>query len=130
MSWLQAMPLFGDLFKLISEAIPDPDKRTEASVRLAELHANVTATIVGTRTVPWIDGVVKLVYALVALATPLGAAAAMAFNFYCKYKGIPLDMATEATTLGGFPAWAAWRRREKATGTDTPASIRRSGPPR
>lgn len=120
------IPVVSDLLKLIGEAVVDKDKRNELTQRALEVNAELTKTIIGTTTVPWIDAIVKLVYALVALATPIGSALAFAFNLYCKYKQIPLDTATEAVTLGGFPAWAGYRRVEKAKGV----SIPRSGPPR
>lgn len=110
------IPIIGELLGLAAEAVEDKDKRNALQAKIMELQSTVTLAIVQSQTVPWVDALVKLLYALVALATPLGSLAMMGFNLYCKIKGVPLDVATEGATLGLFPAWATYRRLEKQRG--------------
>lgn len=134
--WLTAVPLVGDLLGIVSEAVTDKDKRNEINFKIAELAHNFQMELVRSQTVPWVDALVKLIYALVALAAPLGTALMSAVGIYAHIKGV--DLGTEVThgaIDSSFLLWRAARHREKMQGVaipSVPASTapRRMGPPR
>jgi hypothetical protein len=126
MSFLQAVPLIGDLLGIVSEAVTDKDKRNEINLKLAELQHNFNMQLVQSQTVPWVDATVKLIYALVALARPIGSFAVTAFGLYAHAKGIGIDTMTHTLIDSAFPAWMGARTLEKKSGVTVP----RSGPPR
>lgn len=121
-NFLAAVPLVGKLFDLIDQAVPDKDKRAELRQAALEVTTDFQKTLVSTATVPWVDGAVKLIYALVALAAPLGSAAMSAFGLYAYAKGIELgDPATHAGVTSAFGVWRGLRHLEKKAGVATPS---------
>jgi len=58
---------------LISEAIPDPDKRAQLEAHLSELREQVYMAELATRTIPWVDALHKMgrqILALLSLLIP------------------------------------------------------------
>lgn len=115
---LERLNPLAPIFDLISEAIPDPDKRRELEAKLSEARTKVDELIIQTATVPWVDAFVKILYALErfigSLWRPLGAAAMTAFGMYAHYKGITIDPMLHTVLDGAFPAWGASRHMAKA----------------
>ena len=101
------------LVGLASEFIEDPDKRIEYQFKAQELNINFMQAVTSTVTIPWVDALVKLMYAFIAILRPLGSAAMTAFGIYAHYKQIPIDGAMHAVLDGAFPAWGASRHMNK-----------------
>lgn len=114
---LERLNPLAPLFDLISEAIPDPDKRRELEAKITQARIQVDQLIMQTTTIPWVDALVKIMYALerfiVTLWRPIGAAAMTAFGMYAHYKGIDIGEANHLILDGAFPAWGASRHMEK-----------------
>lgn len=115
---LQALTsLIPGLFKLGSELIEDPDKKTEFAFKTQELYHQLATKLLDTKTFPWVDALVKLAYASEAIVKgfirPVGSFALAAFAAYCDVKGITLSD-TVSTLLYGAPiAWGTSRHIEK-----------------
>lgn len=124
--------LVGRALGIISEAVTDKDKQAELRAHVIELQTAATVAIVQTPTVPWVDAVVKLLYALVALAAPIGTACMTAFGLYAHVKGIDIPVELHAALDLSFPGWRVARHREKMAGAAAPLPApvpRRSGRP-
>lgn len=137
------IPVIGDILSIVSEAVVDKDKRNEINLKLAELSHAFQMAMIQSQTVPWVDALVKVMYALVALAAPLGTAATTAFGLLMHYLVLTgkVDPAAAPDTMthllidSAFPAWRAARHVEKVKGVAIPAEPEkatrvRSGPPR
>lgn len=116
--------LIPGLFKLGSELIEDPDKRTEFAFKTQELYHQLAIKLLETKTFPWVDALVKLAYASEAivkgLIRPLGSFALAGFAAYCDIKGIALSD-TVSTLLYGAPiAWGTSRHVEKRSQAKKP----------
>jgi hypothetical protein len=101
------------LIKLGDKVIVDKDKQLEYAYKTQELTFALLEKIVTMQTIPWVDGVVKLLFALIALARPLG-------TLWLTLKGIQLHV--DGTLLpevvhyamdGAFGAWAIDRHFDK-----------------
>jgi hypothetical protein len=101
------------LIALGSEWITDKDKQIEFAYKMRELNFKVAESLLKTKTVPWVDGAVKIIYAIVALARPIGTAAMTAFGLYAHYRQIPIDTALHTAIDSSFPAWGASRHINK-----------------
>jgi hypothetical protein len=105
--------IFEGLIGIGRELITDKDKLIEYEFRTKELHQKGMELIVSTQTIPWVDATVKIMYALIAFARPVGSAAMTAFGIYAHYKQIPIDGAIHAVFDGAFPAWGTSRHINK-----------------
>jgi len=115
---LQALTsLIPGLFKLGSELIEDPDKKTEFAFKTQELYSTLATKLLETKTYPWVDALVKLAYASEAivkgLIRPLGSFALAGFAAYCQVKGIELSDAVATLLYGSPAAWGVSRHIEK-----------------
>lgn len=113
---LLTLPILSDIIDLVREAVPDKDKQAEIKLKMAELQMQMTLTVLGSKTSPFIDGLVKLIYALIALAAPLGSFCITAFGMFAHWKGIPIPDMTHAMIDGAFPAWRGLRHLDKRAG--------------
>lgn len=110
--------LIPGLFKLGSELIEDPDKKTEFAFKTQELYNNLAMKLLDTKTYPWVDAIVKLSYAseaiLKGLIRPIGSFALAGFAMYCEVKGISLSDTTQALLYGAPVGWGVSRHVEKS----------------
>lgn len=98
--------------------IVDQDKKIEFAFKTLELAQRSMEVLLNTKTYPWVDGIVKLLYAIkeliVPMFRPVGSFAMAAFAAYCDIKEIPLSD-TVSTILYGAPvAWGTSRHMEKS----------------
>ena len=97
---------------IIDQLVVDQDKKAEYAFRWNMALLAFTEKMATANTIPWVDGTVKLMYASLALARPVGSFIALL---------IGVDMATTEGTVdaisGGlmslFPAWGIARERNK-----------------
>lgn len=109
---INILPIASGLLKLGSKFILDKDKQAEFQFKVIEMTYSFMEKIVTMQTVPWVDAFVKILFALLALARPLG-------TFYLSLKGV--DMAVDAGSVDGlsgglmamFPAWGTAREANK-----------------
>lgn len=114
------IPIIGDVLGIVKEAVVDKDKRNEINLKLAELQHSVQMALITSQTVPWVDALVKFMYALVALAAPIGSFAITAFGLYCYYKQVQIPEHVHTLITSAFPAWRGMRHLEKKAGVAIP----------
>jgi hypothetical protein len=101
------------LIDLGGKFIEDKDKRNEFNYKALELANNFALTAMQTRTVPWVDAMVKILLVGRDYIRPIGAALMSAFGAYCHYKGINMDNIAHTAFDMALPAWGASRHVEK-----------------
>lgn len=111
MPWEDAVNGLIDIGK---EFIVDKDKQIEFEYKTKELSLQMASELLKTQTVPWVDALVKLMYAAQTFIRPFGAFIMTCFGAYCHYKGIPLDAGLHAVFDGAFVAWGASRHAHKS----------------
>lgn len=121
MPWTVVGNALTGIMGLADQYILDKDKLIEFRFRALELNIQAQETLLKTNTTPWVDAVVKLMYALNMFWRPFVGAAMTAFGAYCHYKGIEMDAALHAVFDGAFPAWGASRHMEKIKNADKKA---------
>jgi len=104
---------FSSLLGLGSELIEDKDKRNEFNYKMFELQQQVVMTLATTTTTPWVDALVKLLYAVNSLWRPIVGASMTIFGAYMHFKGTPMDTTAQVIFDGAFPAWGVSRHIEK-----------------
>ncbi len=114
--------LLPSLFKLGDKMITDVDKKAEFAFKVQEMAFKQMEVLIGAKTYPWVDGLVKLAYAseqiVKGLFRPIGAALMTGFVIYAEVKGIELSGAVETILISAFPAWGASRHSEKKAKKD------------
>ena len=110
--------LIGAAANIGGKLIEDKDKKAEFAFKTLELAQRAMEVLLNTKTYPWIDGMVKLLYGvkelIVPMFRPVGSFAMAAFAAYCDTHGIPLSD-TVSTLLYGAPvAWGTSRHIEKS----------------
>lgn len=97
------------IVELAKKLIPDKDKLAELEAEVKQAQNALDQLILNTTTTPWVDALVKLLYAAERFIRPLGAAAMTAFGLYAHLKGLNIDPMTHGLIDGAFPAWGASR---------------------
>ena len=100
------------LFGLAGEFIEDKDKRNEFNMEIMKVKSNLQVTILEQKTHPFIDGLVKLMFATKELYRPIMGIAMTLFGAYAHYKGIDLGNAHYIFD-GAAPAWGLSRHMKK-----------------
>lgn len=110
---------FNGLIGLASEFIEDKDKRNAFEFEAKTLQLQTIQTLLSTQTVPWVDAVVKLIYAMISLGRPLASFAAFFIGVFnpdliqqLHSVGTVGDVAIGAI-FGSAPAWGYSRHVEK-----------------
>lgn len=115
--------LFSQLFSLISEAIPDPDKRAEIAFKIINLKGQLAQVVLAQTSTPKIDAFVKLLAAvgtwgqvfkdltegIVSLVRPLGSLALSGYAIYAANHGIEIPAGLDYIFAAAFPGWMASR---------------------
>ncbi len=101
--------MFTGLLELARKLIPDKDKLAELEGEVAKAQNELDKLLLQTTTTPWVDGFVKILYALERFIRPLGAAAMTAYGLYAHTKGIQIDPMMHGMIDGAFPAWGTSR---------------------
>jgi hypothetical protein len=122
------LPLIGGLTSLASEFIEDPDKRLEFETRKQEIQNELLLALVQQETNPWVDGTVKILTALVALARPLASIGVFVYSaidpsYLSVLKQIDptLALGAGAAAFGAAPLWGLSRHQEKVAKAKQPA---------
>ena len=117
---LPLIGMIGDIFKglidLGKEYIPDKDKQVEFAFKMFDAQQKVNMTIMQQQTVPWVDALVKIMFAVNSLWRPIMGAAMTAFGIYAHIKGIPMGE-FQWIFDGAFPAWGVSRHFNKMKGS-------------
>jgi len=112
---LAALP---KLFSLGSELITDKDKKAEFEFKAKEIANELDEALLNTTTVPWADGIVKILLATKVFIRPLGALGLTAFGAFPQYKGLEIDTALHSIFDGAFPGWMLSRHRLVSNGAE------------
>ena len=105
------------LFNVGGKMIEDKDKKNEYAFKVLEMANQVVIALINTKTVPWVDALVKLAYAgdaiIKSLFTPILTAVGFGFGIYFELNNIEVSATTEVILFGSFPAWRVARQKEK-----------------
>lgn len=111
------------LFGVLSEAITDKDLLAKLDVKRQEIDSAIRSQLLKTKTIPWVDALVKVMIAMrdvvIPLLRPAGAFAMTAFGMYMHYRGTPLDAVNQAVFDGAAPAWGISRHANKKKEQET-----------
>lgn len=106
------LSVINGITKLGSELIEDKDKKNEFAFKTQELAFKAMEIMLSTKTVPWVDALVKIMYAAQTFWRPMATLAMTMFGAYCHVKGIELGD-SQYIFDGAFPAWGVSRHVEK-----------------
>ena len=105
------------LFDVLGQAITDKDLLAKLETKRFELTTAISSELLKTKTIPWVDALVKIMIAMkdiiIPLFRPLIGAAMTAFGMYMHYRGTPMDAATQIIFDGAAPAWGVSRHANK-----------------
>lgn len=102
------------LIGLADQYIEDKDKKNEFLFKAFEVKAQIDAQLIGLKTIPWVDALVKIMYAVQSLWRPFVGGLMTAFGAYAHYSGIPMEASLHAIFDGAFPAWGISRHIAKS----------------
>lgn len=112
---MQGLNLIGNLG---GKLIEDKDKRTEYAFKMQELAFRAMEVMLNTKTVPWVDATIKLMYACKTFIRPVGSTVMAGFAAYCAVKQIALPEYIQVMLYGAPVAWGASRHAEKKRKTE------------
>lgn len=105
------------LFKIGDKLIEDKDKKAEFAFKVQEMAFKQMEVLIGAKTYPWVDALVKMAYAseqiVKGLFRPIIAAVAFGFGLYFELNNIEVSGTVEAILFGSFPAWGVSRHVDK-----------------
>lgn len=114
--------LIPGLFKIGDKLIQDSDKKAEYAFRVQEQAFKQMEVLIGAKTYPWVDALVKLSYAaeqiIKGLFRPILASVALGFGIFFELTGIEVSPLVEGVLFGSFPAWGVSRHVEKGKPKD------------
>ena len=61
---------FESVTDLVSEFVEDKDRRNEITLKIAELESELKIAMLKTKTVVWVDALIKIMYAMQAFWRP------------------------------------------------------------
>lgn len=110
--------LLPGLFKIGDKMIEDKDQKAEFAFKVQEMAFKQMEVLIGAKTYPWVDGLVKLSYAaeqiIKGLFRPIVTAIGFGFGLYFELNNIEVSGTVEAILFGSFPAWGVSRHVEKS----------------
>jgi len=118
MPWTIIGSAMKDIFGLADQLITDKDKLIEFKFKAMDLNLQAQSQLLKTQTIPWVDALVKVMYAANMFWRPLVGACMTAFGAYAHFRGIQIEPALHAVFDGAFPAWGVSRHVEKAKKAD------------
>jgi len=134
--WTAALPLFGRVFDVIDQLVEDKDLKLQLTKEMRQLEISSMETLVKTQTTPWVDALVKLMYASVALVRPLTSVGVFLFGlaFPEKLSALyeidqTLGTVAGAAVFGSAPAWGISRHLEKKKKSVTKSTSTSTGHP-
>jgi hypothetical protein len=134
--WTAALPLFGRVFDVIDQLVEDKDLKLQLTKEMRELEISSMETLVKTSTTPWVDALVKLMYASVALVRPLTSVGVFLFGLVFPEKlsalyeiDQTLGTVAGAAVFGSAPAWGISRHLEKKKKSVTKSTSTSTGHP-
>lgn len=107
------LSLLPGLMELGKEFIIDKDKQIEFAYKTQELAFKSMEAMLSAKTNPWVDGFVKIMYAMQVMWRPLVGGCMTLFGAYCHFKGIDIGETSQIIFDGAFPAWGVSRHVEK-----------------
>lgn len=128
--------LGNNLIGLAREFITDKDKAIEFEYKAKELERQWQTTLVTTKTIPWVDATIKLMYASVAFWRPAVSAFALVWGMVFPEKIMalhemgPAGDAAIVSIYGSFPGWMMSRHKEKEKKAELEAQMQPRNPPR
>ena len=114
--------LIPGLFKIGDKMIEDKDQKAEYAFKVQEMAFKQMEVLIGAKTYPWVDALVKLSYAaeqiIKGLFRPIVTGIGFAFGLYFELNDIAISGTVEAILFGSFPAWGVSRHVEKGKPKD------------
>jgi hypothetical protein len=109
--------LFDNTLGIVDKFVLDKTKAAEIKFKIEELRTKVTLVIISQQTVPWVDALVKFIYAFKPLLRPVGAFILAGFAIYADTHDIVLDEWVERMLYSAPFAWGYSRHTEKKNQT-------------
>ena len=101
-------------FGLLDQVVEDKDLKNKLIAQQLESNNALIGKLIETSTIPWIDGLVKLMYASVVLFRPIGSFLLTCAGVYMHVKGIHLDVPYVHEAMdAAFPTWFGAREVHK-----------------
>lgn len=104
-----SLPIFDGIVKIADKLIPDKDKLAELEAEVKRAQSALDQLLLTTTTTPWVDGLVKILYATERFIRPVGSFLMLLFAAYADTHGIKLSPEIEYVLYGAFPAWGVSR---------------------
>jgi len=115
--------LLGTGMNIVDKFVEDKDKKAELGVKTHEMMLDFAKTLISTQTYPWVDAVVKLMYAVSDLLKqnwrPMVSGFAFIYGLFNPEAMVTLHEAGTvgdgaiAGIFGAFPGWILSRHQEK-----------------
>jgi len=109
--------IFTNILGIVNKNVEDKDKKNEIVQQISTSQTELIKVLVQTQTVPWVDALVKLVYAfadtLDRIWRPVGGLLAACFVAYTTLKGIPVNPILDGVLAALFPGWMVSRHMVK-----------------
>lgn len=110
--------LLGLATEVGGKLIESKEKKEEFAFKILELSQRAMEVMLATKTNPFVDGMVKTIYAIkdliIPMFRPLGSIALAAFAAYCDTNNIALSETVQVLLYGAPVGWGVSRHVEKS----------------
>jgi hypothetical protein len=114
--------VLNNIIGVVDQYVEDKDLKAKLIVEMRKIEMDGMTTLLKTTTTPWVDGVVKLMYASVSLVRPLTSVGLFLYGLMypeslSKLYEIDQTLGTVAgaAVFGSAPAWGISRHMQKKT---------------
>ena len=121
---------------IVDQAVDDGDLKAKLTTEIRKVELNAMQELIKTQTTPWVDALVKLMYASVALIRPLTSVGVFLFGLIFPEKlsalyaiDQTLGTVAGAAVFGSAPAWGISRHLEKKKKSVTKSTSTSTGHP-
>ncbi len=105
--------IISGIFSIGDKMIVDQDKKVEFAFKTQEILFDLLGKLIAAKTIPWVDALVKLMVASVALARPIGSFALTLIGIYLDMNEYPVSETMNTALEAAFPGWMAARQYDK-----------------
>lgn len=122
--------VINNIIGVVDQYVEDKDLKAKLIVEMKKIEMDGMTTLLSTTTTPWVDGVVKLMYASVSLVRPLTSVGLFLYGLAFPEKLGELYQINEtlgtvagAAVFGSAPAWGLSRHVQKKAEAKEKAAV-------